>query len=54
MEENNKNNDIPASDIQDTVIKLKRQGWTIDEVINALNISKKEIELIFDLDSNYR
>ncbi len=34
---------------RENIIKLKRQGWTIDEIAGAMKISKGEVELILEL-----
>ena len=37
---------------KDTVLKLKKQGWTIDEISKTLNLSMGEVEFILDLEHN--
>jgi DNA repair exonuclease SbcCD ATPase subunit len=37
---------------KETVIKLKKQGWTIDEISKTLNLSAGEVEFILDLEHN--
>ncbi|MCL2067552.1 MAG: hypothetical protein FWG99_08820 [Treponema sp.] len=41
----------PPPQDRDNVIRLKRSGWTIDEIANALGLSKGEVELILELGS---
>ncbi|MCL1931815.1 MAG: hypothetical protein FWF55_08360 [Treponema sp.] len=36
---------------RENIIRLKRQGWTIDEIARSLKISKGEVELILELGS---
>jgi len=42
----------PPSSAQDTVRKLARQGWNVDEIARAVKISRGEVELILELGSN--
>ena len=35
---------------KETVLKLKKQGWTIDEISKTLNLSVGEVEFILDLE----
>ncbi len=35
---------------KDTVLKLKKQGWTLDEIAKTLNLSIGEVEFILDLE----
>jgi chromosome segregation ATPase len=39
----------PPSSVQDTVRKLARQGWNVDEIARAVKISRGEVELILEL-----
>jgi hypothetical protein len=39
----------PAPRDQDNIRRLKRQGWTIDDISRAFEISKGEVELILQL-----
>ncbi|MGA2546465.1 MAG: hypothetical protein ABSF43_07965 [Rectinemataceae bacterium] len=39
----------PPSSAQDTVRKLARQGWSVDEIARAVKISRGEVELILEL-----
>ncbi len=39
----------PPSTVQDTVRKLARQGWNVDEIARAVKISRGEVELILEL-----
>jgi chromosome segregation ATPase len=41
-----------SPDTRDNVIKLKRQGWKVDEISKTLNISKGEVELIIEIGQN--
>jgi DNA-binding transcriptional regulator GbsR (MarR family) len=34
---------------RDNIIKLRRQGWTVDEIAASLEISKGEVELILEI-----
>jgi chromosome segregation ATPase len=34
---------------RDNIIKLSRQGWTVDEIAKSMGISKGEVELILEL-----
>jgi len=36
-------------DIRENIIKLKRQGWSVDEIARALKISKGEAQLYIDI-----
>jgi len=38
----------PPPQIRDNVVRLKRQGWTIDEIAESLKLSKGEVELILE------
>ena len=37
---------------KETVLKLRKQGWTIDEISKTLNLSAGEVEFILDLEHN--
>ena len=39
----------PPSGAQETVRKLARQGWNVDEIARAVKISRGEVELILEL-----
>ena len=39
----------PPSSVQDTVRKLARQGWNVDEIARAVKVSRGEVELILEL-----
>ncbi len=39
----------PPSSAQDTVRKLARQGWNVDEIARAVKISRGEVELILEM-----
>jgi len=39
----------PPTTVQDTVRKLARQGWNVDEIARAVKISRGEVELILEL-----
>jgi len=41
----------PASPVRDTIQKLARQGWKVDEIARATKVSKGEVELILELSS---
>jgi chromosome segregation ATPase len=41
----------PPPQDRDNVIRLKRQGWTVEEIANTLHLSKGEVELILELGS---
>jgi chromosome segregation ATPase len=41
---------LPIGD-RETVIKLSRQGWTVDEIARSMKISKGEVELILEIGS---
>ncbi|MDR0583766.1 MAG: hypothetical protein LBG57_05370 [Treponema sp.] len=34
---------------RDNIIKLRRQGWTVEEIADTMNISKGEVELVLEL-----
>ena len=34
---------------RENIIRLKRQGWSIDEIARSMKISKGEVELILEL-----
>ncbi|MEN6477138.1 MAG: hypothetical protein ABFC75_04010, partial [Rectinema sp.] len=40
---------VPAT-LQDTVKKLSRQGWSVDEIARTVRLSRGEVELILELD----
>jgi DNA repair exonuclease SbcCD ATPase subunit len=42
----------PPSSTQDTVRKLARQGWSVDEIARAVKVSRGEVELILELGAN--
>jgi hypothetical protein len=44
-----KSRGAPPSSAQDTVRKLARQGWNVDEIARAVKISRGEVELILEL-----
>jgi chromosome segregation ATPase len=39
----------PPASAQDTVRKLARQGWSVDEIARAVKVSRGEVELILEL-----
>jgi DNA repair exonuclease SbcCD ATPase subunit len=39
----------PPATVQDTVRKLARQGWNVDEIARAVKVSRGEVELILEL-----
>jgi hypothetical protein len=39
----------PAMTTRDTVIKLARQSWNVDEIARATSLSRGEVELILEL-----
>jgi len=41
----------PPQSVRANVIRLKRAGWTIEEIARSLGISKGEVELILELGS---
>ena len=41
----------PPPQDRDNVIRLKSQGWTVEEISNAMNISRGEVELILEIGS---
>jgi chromosome segregation ATPase len=44
-----KNDGAPPPRDRENIIKLKRQGWSIDEIARSMKISKGEVELILEL-----
>lgn len=40
--------------VKESVIKLSRQGWAIDDIAKALNLSTGEVEFIIDLEFNVK
>ncbi|MDR1575604.1 MAG: hypothetical protein LBS37_06320 [Treponema sp.] len=34
---------------RDNIIKLRRQGWTVEEIADTMNVSKGEVELVLEL-----
>ena len=44
-----KSRGAPPSSAQDTVRKLARQGWSVDEIARAVKVSRGEVELILEL-----
>jgi len=43
------NDGAPPPRDRENIIKLKRQGWSIDEIARSMKISKGEVELILEL-----
>ena len=41
----------PPPQDRDNVIRLKRQGWSVEEIANTLHLSKGEVELILEIGS---
>jgi chromosome segregation ATPase len=41
---------LPIGD-RETVVKLARQGWTVDQIARSMKISKGEVELILEIGS---
>ncbi|MDR0324302.1 MAG: hypothetical protein LBI12_07640, partial [Treponema sp.] len=41
----------PAPQDRDNVIRLKEQGWTVEEIANAMNMGRGEVELILEIGS---
>ena len=41
----------PPPQDRDNVLRLKDQGWTVEEIANAMNISRGEVELIIEIGS---
>jgi len=41
----------PPPQDRDNVIRLKEQGWTVEEIANAMNIGRGEVELILEIGS---
>ena len=39
----------PAVTTRDTVLKLARQSWNVDEIARATSLSRGEVELILEL-----
>ncbi|MDE6773827.1 MAG: helix-turn-helix domain-containing protein, partial [Treponemataceae bacterium] len=37
---------------RETIIQLKRQGWTVDEIARRMKRSEGEVELILEMPSN--
>jgi hypothetical protein len=44
-----KSRGAPPSSAQDTVRKLARQGWSVDEIARAVKVSRGEVELILEM-----
>jgi DNA repair exonuclease SbcCD ATPase subunit len=44
-----KSRGAPPTSAQDTVRKLARQGWSVDEIARAVKVSRGEVELILEL-----
>ena len=42
----------PTLSARDTVVKLARQGWKVEEISRATKVSRGEVELILELSSN--
>jgi chromosome segregation ATPase len=42
----------PTASVQETVRKLARQGWSVDEIARAVKVSRGEVELILELGGN--
>jgi len=47
-----KGNSIPTPEDRDNILRLKKKGWTVDEISMALDFSKSEVELILEIHSN--
>jgi transcriptional regulator len=41
-------NETLSPEIRDDVIRLKKQGWTIDDIVKSLRISRAAVELILE------
>ncbi|GAB6091331.1 SpiroCoCo family coiled-coil protein [Spirochaeta dissipatitropha] len=44
-----KSNEAPSVQARDTVIKLSRNGWQVDEIAKATKLSPGEVELILEI-----
>jgi DNA repair exonuclease SbcCD ATPase subunit len=44
-----KSRGAPPASAQDTVRKLARQGWSVDEIARAVKVSRGEVELILEM-----
>ena len=38
----------PPIAVRENVLKLKRQGWTVEQIASSLNLTIGEVELILD------
>ena len=45
------NKGAPPPQDRDNVMRLKSQGWTVEEIANAMNMSRGEVELILEISS---
>ncbi|MDR2964499.1 MAG: hypothetical protein LBU88_01850 [Treponema sp.] len=46
-----KDKGAPPPQDRDNVLRLKEKGWTVDEIANAMNLGKGEVELILEIGS---
>ncbi|MFP4638241.1 MAG: DUF6115 domain-containing protein, partial [Spirochaetaceae bacterium] len=44
-----KSGGAPSGTTRETVIKLARQGWKVDEIARQMKVSRGEVELILEL-----
>lgn len=49
-----KDDGAPSFEKRETVVKLKKQGWTIDEIAKRMHISQGEVELIMELNNGVK
>ena len=42
-------NGVPTPQIRDKVIRLKEQGWTVEQIATELKLSKPEVDLILEI-----
>ncbi|MDR3356385.1 MAG: hypothetical protein LBO04_04275 [Spirochaetaceae bacterium] len=48
INKNPADNESSSPEIRDDVIRLKKQGWTIDEIVKTLRVSRAAVELILE------
>ena len=49
MDKSRMDNETTSPEIRDNVIRLKKQGWTIDSIVKSLKISRAAVELILEI-----
>ena len=48
-QQSKKDRGAPSNNARETVVKLAHQGWKVEEIARATNVSRGEVELILEL-----